>query len=299
MTLLAATAIVALPASGFAQAPPAQQPATPQSPAASAAQTATADAAKAHLTAARNTLSQLTQLPGAAQLQGETRGQVAQLINNFNELITTQTNWKAAYAKVNANLSALLDSPDDANRPTGTAGAVGTSGTKGLDPAIRAKLVELRAQLDQFEKAAGTSATDAAAAAATATPPPATSTTSSTTTTSTTTSAPPTEAAAPPTTPPTTPPDAPPSVPPGASDPVIASQQDLLRHVEAIEVILSAHAAAQNSAQTAAGGAMTQKSTPSGSTKTTITSSDVLLTPAQLDELRGHLSELRRLIEKK
>ena len=162
-TLLAAAAIVALPAAGFAQDPAGQaaaaqgqQTSTPQSSTAMPAQNPAADAAKTHLTAARNTLSQITQLPAAAQLQGETRSQVAQLINNFNELITTQTDWKAAYQKVTANLTTLLATPDEANRPTGTAGAVGTSGTtaKGIDPSIRAKLVELKAQLDQFEKVA-------------------------------------------------------------------------------------------------------------------------------------------------
>ena len=110
----------------------------------------------AHLTAARNTLSQLTQLPAAVQLQGETRAQVAQLINNFNELITTQADWKASYARVEGNLNALLGtSAEEPARPRGTPGAVGTSGSKAsLDPAIRAKLMELRTQLDQFEKAA-------------------------------------------------------------------------------------------------------------------------------------------------
>src|SRR3990170_3236658 len=48
------------------------------------------EAARSALTAARESLSQLTQLPAAAQLSGEARTQVAQLISNFNELITTQ-----------------------------------------------------------------------------------------------------------------------------------------------------------------------------------------------------------------
>jgi hypothetical protein len=301
-TLLATAAIVALPASGFAQDPPvqSQQAATPQSPAAAAMQTASADAAKAHLTAARNTLSQITQLPAAAQLQGESRSQVAQLINNFNELITTQADWKAAYAKVEANLTALLAQPEEAARPSGTAGAVGTSGSTktGIDATIRAKLVELRSQLDQFEKAAGAPAADAAATAATATPPAATSTTSTTTTTSTTATEPPVAAAAPPATPAPTTADAPPSVPP-SNESVTVNPQDLIRHIEAIEVILSAHAAAQNRAQTAAGGAMTSQSTPSGSTKTTITSSDIMLNQTQVNELRQHLSDLRKLLDKK
>src|SRR5262245_21980767 len=94
-TLLTTAALVALPAFTFAQDPSAQTPPsqTPQSPtpAPSAqqapqapAQSGANDAAKSHLTTARNTLSELTQLPAAGQLQGEQRSQVAQLINNFN-----------------------------------------------------------------------------------------------------------------------------------------------------------------------------------------------------------------------
>jgi hypothetical protein len=150
-------------------------------------------------------LSQLTQLPAAAQLTGEARSQVAQLISNFNELITTQVQWRASYAKVAANLNSLLgpdntdaeaaggaptaagsagtaaaanpNAPAAPNASAGTAGsseagaagtsgsstagstasAVGTSGNAApqLDPAIRAKLVELRRNLVAFEKASG------------------------------------------------------------------------------------------------------------------------------------------------
>jgi hypothetical protein len=103
----------------------------------------------------------MTQLPAAAQLSGEARNQVAQLISNFNELITTSTEWKASYAKVDANVSSLIgaqSSDESAAAPAaGTAGAVGTSGTStgSLDPALKAKLVEFRTHLKEFEKAAG------------------------------------------------------------------------------------------------------------------------------------------------
>jgi len=89
---------------------------------------------------------------------------VTQLIANFNELITTQAQWRASYDKVGANLTALLgpDSPNaEAATPQPTAetpaapGAVGTSGKADLDPAIRAKLVEMRTKLADFEKAMG------------------------------------------------------------------------------------------------------------------------------------------------
>jgi len=166
-----------------AQAPPAaQQPPAAQAPAAQAQPQMDTDAAHKKLVAARETLAQLTQLPAAAQLSGEARNQVSQLITNFNELITTQSNWKATYDKVNANLNTLLGpaiSSDEANAapaanpgapapgatPTpgapapgnATPGAVGTTGTASveLDPSIRAKLVELRKNLDEFRKAAG------------------------------------------------------------------------------------------------------------------------------------------------
>jgi hypothetical protein len=146
-----------------------------------------AEAARQALTTARDTLSQLTQLPAAAQLTGEARTHVAQLISNFNELITTQSQWRASYGKVSANLDALLgpDSSSPASRETATApqaagtagdspatgspapaadsggtstpGAVGTSGatTVPLDPAIREKLTQLRRNLSDFEKASG------------------------------------------------------------------------------------------------------------------------------------------------
>jgi hypothetical protein len=128
-----------------------------------------AEAARRSLTAARDTLSQLTQLPAAAQLSGEARTQVSQLIANFNELITAQSNWRASYAKVAANLDAVLG-PDNTDAeatqgapvtataqgapPTGTVGTSG-SAVASLDPAVRAKLIELRRNLSDFEKASG------------------------------------------------------------------------------------------------------------------------------------------------
>jgi hypothetical protein len=140
----------------------AQPPATPPPATAAPAEAPTADkeAAKKHLTEARDTLSQLTQLPEAAQLTGDARTQVSQLIANFNELITTQAEWRAAFAKVQANLTALIgaERTDEANVPppaTGTAGAVGTSGMTTLDPKIREKLVEFRNRIAAFERAAG------------------------------------------------------------------------------------------------------------------------------------------------
>jgi len=159
--------------------------ATPQTQTPAAAATAAAqvdeEAARRHLTQARNTLSELTQLPAAAQLSGEARTHISQLISNFNELITTQAEWRASYDKVEANLTALLG-PDPGATATGTAtgtvtgttgsttttGTVGTSGTAtaNLDPAVRQKLIELRRHLAEFEKAAGGSVSVSGTAAA-------------------------------------------------------------------------------------------------------------------------------------
>ena len=113
-------------------------------------------------------------MPAAQQLSGDARNQVSQLITNFNELITTSAEWKASYAKVDANVTALLggQSADESPAPPAAAtpapeaaatpapaapGAVGTSGTASasLDPALKAKLVEFRTHLKEFEKAAG------------------------------------------------------------------------------------------------------------------------------------------------
>jgi hypothetical protein len=127
----------------------------------------------------------LTQLPAAGQLSGPARTQVAQLISNFNELITTQVQWRASYTKVVASLDALLgpDSTEASAAPAPSAtpgaagsttpaepaaagaaaasptpGAVGTSGSTAatpIDPSIKAKLIELKKNLAEFEKVAG------------------------------------------------------------------------------------------------------------------------------------------------
>ena len=192
----AAAALVALPltASAQTQPPPSQPPTTTQPPASAQPPATTqppataqppqqgdtkidAAAAKQHITEARDTLSQLTSMPEAAKLQGDARTQVSQLISNFNALISTQGDWHAAYAKVDSNLTTLLgaEGADPAPAASAVAGAVGTSGTTpaALDPAIRAKLVEFRTHLKEFEHAAGGSAAGATA------PPAATGSTAS------------------------------------------------------------------------------------------------------------------------
>src|SRR6187431_2326258 len=147
-TAAAAAALLALPLTASAQTTPPttapQQVETKPAPDQAPAKDAKTDpaAAKQHLSEARDTLSQLTSLPEAARLQGDTRTQVTQVISAFNELITTQSDWRSAYAKVDAGLTAVLG-PETQEPPpsSSTSGAVGTAGSTAaaLDPAVRAK----------------------------------------------------------------------------------------------------------------------------------------------------------------
>jgi Meckel syndrome type 1 protein len=162
--------------------PTQQPPATASQPPAASGQV-DANAAKKHLSDARESLAQITSMPEAAKLQGDARTQVSQLISNFNELITTQAEWRASYAKVDANLTTLIgpestDPTATATTPVGTSG----SGVADLDPAIRTKLAEFRSHLNLFEKAAGgpgAAAEAPAAASGTMAPTPATGSTTS------------------------------------------------------------------------------------------------------------------------
>lgn len=148
-----------------AQSAPAHgtHPQPPPTSSTSAAAQADANAAREHLTQARQSLADVTAMPQAQQLQGDTRNKVSQLISQFNQLITTQGDWRSAYNEVNATLTALLSASASATASTSssTTGAVGTSGTTGapasaaLDPAIRAKLEEFRTRLQAFHSAAG------------------------------------------------------------------------------------------------------------------------------------------------
>jgi hypothetical protein len=272
-TTLAAAASIALAASAFAQtaAPTQSAPAGDQA------------LTKQHLTGARNALSEVTQLPAAAQLRGAVRTQVQELISNFNELIASGSEWRGPYAKVASNLDALLGPAAATTGAAGTAGvsgtpgAVGTSGTAtAIDPAIRVRLMEFRAYLSQFEAVAS--------AAASPTPAP----------------------QAPPASPPSmivpgAKPDVPHAMGPPSNDTQVVTvvAKDLLLHIEALEVILGAQTAAQKAATAAAGGAMVSHETISGSTRTTVSGPDVTLNADQLGQINTHLKELRRLLERK
>lgn len=294
------------PATSAAQpqaTPPAQTPAQPSTPSTAAPTSATApspaqaepppagtapvdpEGAKRHLTAARDTLGQLTKLPAAAQVQGDARTQLTQLIANFNELISTNENWRTSYDKVNANVVALLgpETPEPSPAPaTGTPGAVGTSGTAAatLDPAVRAKLVEFRNHLTQFEKASGANTP----AASTAAPAAAATAVTTTAAAAPTTAAPATAVTTATTTaPPSSPATEQSAATPPRSEPM--GQNIALVHIAAIEAILKPRATA--SAQTPAGA-------PGSAAAAGLT-----LDPAQVEQLRTHLAELRKAIEKK
>ena len=278
-TLVAAA--LALAASGSAQTVPAPAPPAPGP---------NQDLARQHLTAARNALNDLTQLPAAGLLAGNPRRLVQQLITDFNAMLTISAGWHASYEKVDATLDALLEPAAPA---AGTAGAIGTSGAAvaadAIDPAIRAKLEEFRAHLDRFEDVASGNAAPNPPAAPT--PPP---------------SAPPAPSPTAPT-PSTAPPaiddrpDTPPAPTAGAREDqeVSGVARDVLLHVEAVEVILGAQAAAQRAATAAAGGAVVTSQTASGSTRTTITGPNVTLTDQQLALIQAHLKDIRQLLERK
>ena len=265
----------AAPAPAPASATPATSSATETTtPATTPAQPPAAqvnqEEAKRHLTEARNTLSALTQLPNAAQLTGEARTQVSQLISNFNELITTTTDWRAAYAKVSANMTSLLG-PETTTPPSATAGAVGTSGTATvtLDPAVREKLVEMRKHLLEFERASG--GTDVDQKPTPANPTPATP--SATPPTPTPTPLPP--GATPPAPPTGTQTGSPRTPPTGTPTPQAAGMapgaQGWMQHLSAIDAML----------------------------KSTDESGGLTLDKAKVEMLRTHVAELRKLLERK
>jgi hypothetical protein len=153
-------ALIALPVLATAQT---QTTSTQSSSQSQTPQSVGASDAREHLTKARQSLADLTALPQAQQLQGEARNKVSQLISQFNQLITTQDDWRPPYNDVNTTLTALLEGPASPTPSTSssTTGAVGTSGISGaaanatLDPAIRTKLEEFRTRLQAFYAAAG------------------------------------------------------------------------------------------------------------------------------------------------
>ena len=327
LTVLATAAVVALAAPGNAQT-------VPPTPAGAAP---SADLAKVHLTAARNALSDVTQLPAAAQLTGETRTRVQQLITSFNELIG-KSDWRGPYAKVEASLSTLLGSETPA---PATVTPPARLRQERWEPAVRRRVStppsarsssssartwtcsrpwrarprqhRLRHQqqpLRQLPQPRHQHQRRHQRRASTPPPTPAPATTTPPATPPATMPPAPTTPTAAPTPPPTAEPPTSPDPRPDAPSPAVAVNddgqdvsggvaRDLLLHVEALEVILGAQARVQREATAAAGGAVVSSETPSGSTRTTVTGPDVTLNGQQLEQIKAHLAEMRRLLEKK
>jgi hypothetical protein len=139
-----------------------QQPSSTADPQASANQ----EASRQALAAARQSLAELTKLPEAQKLEGEQRTAVANFISDFNAFATAQTDWRSKYQVVDESLNKLLGAAEggaaaaSSTASTGTApsttGSAGASGTAaGLDPAIVAKLQEVRTHLKEFEQNSG------------------------------------------------------------------------------------------------------------------------------------------------
>jgi hypothetical protein len=155
---------------------PALAHARPGTQAASATQSAAAPsidsaAAAAHLAKARQSLAELTRLRAAAQLSGEPRTWTENLITNFNQLLTTKTDWTREFAEVRYALDRLLamdSGTAPADQPVGTSGTTAAS----LDPAVKSKLQELHTQLEAFYTAAGSPALPPPAGEPTAPRPP-------------------------------------------------------------------------------------------------------------------------------
>ena len=301
-------------------------------------------AAKQHLGAARDALSQVTQMPEAARLQGDARTQVAQLISNFNELITTQTDWHPAYAKVDANLTALLGpqgtesaTPSTAAQPA-TPGAVGTTGsnpTAQVDPAIKAKLMEVRRELRQFQQAAGGTAPDNTSGAMTSNTmnPPASTASTSTPAAGTYPSSSSSTAASNPASPTSANPPST-SSPTSTANPTAASSatgypsstattgttapapaqsatprsSEADRHLDAIADIVNRALGTSRPPSTTAGTTGTTTGTTGGTTTATNTSTaatsatgevkEVKIDRAQLEQIRMHIEQLRQLLKK-
>ena len=144
-------------------------------------------ATRQHLAAAQQALAELTKLPQAATLQGEQRELVAGFISDFNAFATATTDWRTKYKTASASLDKALaaagaaggggaspaapDAPTTPPAPGSTPPAPGSTppapgstspatpgaaeGGGAWDPAIVAKLQEVRKNLDAFEESSG------------------------------------------------------------------------------------------------------------------------------------------------
>jgi hypothetical protein len=138
--------LIAIPLAG-APAAAAQPPPTAPPPPATQLARPDPEAARRELSAARQALADLTALPQAAQLQGEARPLVSQVIDRFNALLTAESGWHARYEEVERALEAVLGPAPQPGAPAAPPVA--------LDPAILDKLIEFRTRLRAFAQTLG------------------------------------------------------------------------------------------------------------------------------------------------
>jgi hypothetical protein len=238
--------------------------------------------ARQHLLAARDTLSDLTQMPQAADITGEVRSEISRIISRFNELIAAGAEWREPLAEVTTRLDALLEPAP--REPDGTdPRPVGTFGTAALDPAVRAKLEDFRTHLDAFERlAAGRmpEPADDAPAATTAMPPDVATRASETDPTAASGSVSTGSAAA------GMPAPTADTVGGAARPPTDPTISEALRHIEAIEALIAGQDRVPG---TAADG--------TGPVSVGAASDVPAMPPAHVEDIRRHLNELRRLLE--
>lgn len=241
---------------------------------------------RSHLLAARDSLASLTQMPQAAGITGDARVQVSQLITRFNELIATNAAWREPLDDVKRRLNTLLTVDD---RDTPREAATGTSGTVVLDPDVRAKLTEFRSHLEAFERSAGGQATrpgqqEASSSITEATPGELATRASETDPTAASGSTSTGAAAA-----------QMPGAPAGTvgGQPVqadaISDAAEAGRHIDAIEAILR-RARGAHAGVTGTSGSTTEEQMTAGRSE---------LEPSEIEAIRTHLNELRRLLDRR
>ncbi len=291
-------------------------------------------AARERLLEARETLAEVAKMPEAAQLQGQARTEVAQAINNFNSLLTAESNWYDQYRMVMQNLYNVLgpagagEGASATSGSAGTSGSTGTSGSAGsaasgsatpagneqVPPALRGKLVEFRQKLMAFGREAGAPDVSGGvtgpgtAGTSGTTPPPSTSgsatsgTSGSTTTGSTAGST--TSATAGSSTSPY--PQSGTSGSSSSSDPQsgtsAAAGETIEQHIDAIDDILQEVLSGAPGSGTA-GTSGSTGSTTSGSTATSGSTSStpgvVTIDREKLDRIQSHLQRVREIARAK
>jgi hypothetical protein len=108
----------------------------------------------------------MIKLPEAAKLQGDVRTAVSDFIAKFNEFATLPKDWKVKYTAASETLDKMLVDAAAAPAPAapaapapGSAPAApadpNAAGPGVWEPAVVAKLKEVRTNLDAFEKATG------------------------------------------------------------------------------------------------------------------------------------------------